>query len=518
MGSTPGSNRTKASRPSPKELGTATALGALIALLLFALRADRMPGDSSGLVNLMATEDGPLVFWYHLGYAWLARLVQAVFAGPLGLNVRETLELLSALAAGASVPLCYATLRRLGGALPAAMIGTLAMVSLISFWNHGTIIEVHTVQLLAGWAGLCLMARAALLAPARLFATSLLAGLIVSTAHQTGPLLFPGLVLASIWTAGPKLSRPEQLKRFSIACAAFLCALGISRYLTSVLSPFDKLKDLSDFTSSTAMLTKGLSWDFFMRELLIPLNAIALLTIFMLRKRMRTEPIVWLGLVLAVVPWVFFLGFGERTEGGYFLGSSIGCVLLVSALWRAENRCRAPIAASIFFGVLVSPYQLFLGAHGNQNSRARDRTETVSKLLPNGGTLITLPYSEHTLNGQFADIDEVILCGPFRQYIEKGYVADGAYLFLNERLEELDAAGGTLLIDWTWSYRYNHPEPKWQQSTEVLASERGAGEPLYLEESWQPYLDEVRKGLERDWIVTEVHGPWSLFLRIDRRL
>ncbi len=505
------------------EFIAASAFGILVAVLLFALRVDRMPGDSSGLVNLMATEGGPFVFWYHLGYAWLARLVQALLAAPLELNVRETLELLSALAAGASCTLAYVTLRRLSASILSAALSATLMASVVAFINHGTIIEVHTVQLATAWAGLCLMARAAELPLLRLFGTSLIAGLIVSTGHQTGPLLFPGLVLASIWTCGGPLSPPEQLKRFAISCAAFLCALGISRYLTSALSPFEDLKDLSDFTKGTAMLTKGVSWQFTVFELLIPLGALSILPLATLVRRLRGQSEVWLGLVLALVPWTFFLCFGESTEGGYFLGSSIGCVLLVSRLFERtelpgrDRFYRGIGVCAVIVSVCVSPFFLFSGQHGDQNQRAKERFETVVGLLPDGGTLVTLPYAEHTLNGQKTGIKEVILCGPFRQYIKIGYVADGAYLFLNERLKELAIQGQTLLVDWTWDYRIFHPEPSWQQDPTEFRTDRSAGAPLYLEESWQPYLDAVRSGLERDWNVIEVPSAWSLFLRIERR-
>jgi hypothetical protein len=509
---------------SIKEAGLAGLAGLLIAVALFAARADRMPGDAAGLVGLMADPGGPFVFWYHLGYAWLARLTQSVLGGPLGLNVRETLELLSALAAGASAALCHVTLRRLGTRVLASALVAALLASTAAFLHHGTTIEVHTVQLAAGWLGLCLMARGARLAPLALFAQSLLAGLIVAIGHQTGPLLFPGLVLASIWTAGPALGRRDQISRFAIACSAFLCALGISRYLTSVLSPFDNLKNLADFTSGTAMLTKGASWDFALTELLLPLHGLALVLIIVLGTRLRTRPMTWLGLALALVPWIFFLGFGESTEGGYFLGSSMGAlVLLAIVLDRFKASDSGQRATAAIALLLVSPpiglFQ-FATQFEARDERAAARITEAQKLMPNGGTLVAVQYTEHTLNGQFENINELNVGHILRKFIRDGGKPQDTQLFLSALFQEQLAQAGpgeVLLLDWTWSYRRGHHGPRWlaPKTTAKPASKDDAGDPLHVTPEWEPYIEALRAGLDQRWRLVEYPHDWGLYLRIE---
>lgn len=508
----------------------------LVAGALFSLRVDRMPGDASELVNRMAAADAPVTFWYHLGYAWLARLVEFVFAGPLGLSVRETLELLSALAAGAAVGLSFATLRRLDLPGPVAMFGAALMATTAGFLNHGTQVEVHTVQLCTSWLGFCIMARSGRLGLGRLFGFGLIAGLVVSLGHQTGPLLFPGLVLTSIWTVNSCADHRQRAVRFGVAVAAFLIALGVSRWMTSYFSPIENLKQLSDFFGATAMLTKSATLTFVAVELFATLGLLALAVFWILQTKLTRMPHAWLGLVLVIVPWAFFIGFGESTEGGYFIGSSMGCVMLACLLMmglRSQERGRRVAVIGSFalpIGSLLVAGNYVVSSHADQNERAAARSAAVQELLPDGGVVFSLQYTEHTLNGQFEHLREVNICGPLRHYISFGGAVGDADLMVAEKLGELMAAGDPVIVDWTWSYQKGQPEPRWllEAKAEVAelepkgepqaeAPQQDAGDPLNLDESWQPYIERIRAGLARDWLVTEHKAPWSRFLRIEPR-
>jgi hypothetical protein len=515
-------------------------LGAVVASLivagaLFSYRVDRMPGDASELVNRMAAADATFTFWYHLGYAWLARLVEFVLAGPFGLTVRGTLELLSALAAGAAVGLCFVTLRRLDFTTPIAVFGTALLATTAGFLNHGTQIEVHTVQLCTSWLGLCIMARAGRLDLGRLFLFALLAGLVVSLGHQTGPLLFPGLVLTCIWTANSCTTHAERAKRFGVAVTAFLITLLASRWLTSHLSPVENLKELSDFLGATARVTKAPTVTFVAVELFATLGLLALAVFWILQTKLTRMPQAWLGLVLVIFPWAFFIGFGERTEGGYFIGSSMGCVILACLLMmglrsqKSGKRTAAIASIALPIGSLVIAGNYVAATYADKNERAAARIAAVQELLPDGGVVFSLQYSEHTLNGQFDQLREVNICGPLHYYMSVDGVVGDADLMVSKQLGELMAAGESVIVDWTWSYRKNNPEPRWLAVVEVdadgtapfselqVAAPQDAGDPLNLGEFWQPYIERIRSGLDRDWRVTEHTGPWSRFLRIEPR-
>ena len=509
-------------QPSPakarlarRELGLALAAGAAVALLARLLFAERLPGDGSGLINALdraRTAGAPFTIWYHLGYAWLASGLARLlpFVTPPGV-----LKLLSAGAAGAAVTLAYVTARRLGIGRRASALTVLLLATSPAFVEHATTIEVHTVQLCAGLFGLCLMARAAELRLRDLFVRSLVGGLCVAFAHQTGPLLFPGLVLASFWSneeRRPRASWPALGARFATSAGAFTLAIFAAREATLRLSPFPHLRAFSDFTSLTAQLAKGLSWDFAWDELLtalpvlLGLAAVGLFGLLAqkLEENFRHQRRAWLALVLVGVPYAFFLGFGERTDGGYFLGTAQGLVLLVGLVLdkaildngQASNtRLALPILVLALAGLIANP--VLAGAWQMTPARteaerlAVAHTADVKRFLPEGGTLFTLQYNELTLNGQFEGLSEVNHCGPFRAGIERGYTTDVLRLSVQKALLEACPAGGALLVDWTWD-----PSPG------------------HFTKAWWPYVAAVRAGIGSDWNVEELSGEYGHFLRL----
>ena len=498
-----------------RELGLALLAGFFVALVSLALFGERLPGDGSGLINTlaMARETGePFTFWYHLGYAWMARGLGLLLSG---VTTRLVLELLSAGAAGTAVTLAYLVPRRLGiGKRAAALTAALLALS-PAFAEHATTIEVHGVQLAAGLLALGLMARAARLGLVALFFRSLLAGLLVAFVHQTGPLLFPGLVLASFWSDEERRPRATWLAlagRFATSAGAFSLAIFAAREATLRFSPFPNIRAFSDFTSLTAQLTKGLSWGFAREELLTALPVLlglAAVGVYGLASRDLEEDIrhqrrAWLALVLFGVPYVFFLGFGERTGGGYFLGAAPGLLLLVGLVLdkavlengsASNTRLTLPILVLALAGLVASPVLTASWLTTPERTEAERlaiaHEADVRRLMPDGGTLFTLQYNELTLNGQFDDLHEVNRCGPFRAGIELGYTTEVMQLSVQKVLHELVAEGRPVLMDWTWDHS-----------------------PGYFTEAWWPYLAAVRESVGAEWAVEEERGEYGLFLRL----
>ncbi|MDF1798897.1 MAG: hypothetical protein P1V81_06955 [Planctomycetota bacterium] len=498
-------------------------VGVTAAVLYLLLVQDRMPGDAAGLVANMARAvegEGPATFWYHLLYAWSARGIEQLTGF---LSVRSQLELLSALAGGAVVPLAYLALRRLELGRLAAGGATALLVLSPAMTTHATIIEVHGFQLATGLVGLACVARAAHQGLAMLALTGLFAGLVVSLGHQTGPLLFPGLVLASFWTpgAGSAAARATGLAaraaRFCASSAGFLVAIFVSRELTARFSPFANIRAFSDFAGLTAMLTKGTDWPFLRDELfagLALLLAVAALgaigglgALWRARGGSSQGPAagapqpaatrdlrVLLGLVLVAVPFGFFLVFGERTEGGYFLGASPG-LLLLAALFLERRGSALFVGALVLVGLGTSVQSYTNPETRLVNRRAAARAVEVRELLPSGGTLYSLQYNEHTLAGSFDDLIEVSDCGILRAYVEERFVPIGFALRLSEKLARLQSRHPPVVVDWTWSARSLH----------------------YDRKTWRPYLDAIRAQLDEGWQVTEHHGTWGTLLELQPR-
>lgn len=494
-------------RLTAREIAAALVAGGLVAALSFAFFLERLPGDGSGLINLLARSDtngGPFTFWYHIGYAWLVSCIRAIT--PF-LTVRGTLELVSALGAGAAVSLAYLAPRRLGLSAKSAGLAALLLALTPAMAEHTLTVEVHTVQLAAGLLGLFLMARAARASLARLFAISLSAGLIVAFAHQTGPLLFPGLVLASFWSDEDK-REPAPLRllaiRFATSAAAFTLAILAAREATARFSPFEKIKQLSDFTSLTASLTKGISIGFVRDELLFGLPILLGLLVLGLALGTWRERRGKLALALFVVPYVFFLGFGERTSGGYFLGAAPGLILFAAlTLERAFAKLGASPLATVTLilagcGVCASPVFSFLWLTTPERTlleqRAILRTESVLRLMPEGGTLFTLQFNELTLNGQLPAYTEVTRCGYFRDGIQAGYTQDVMRLGVEQALHNLYNESPALLVDWTWT-----PAPG------------------HFDDSWWPYLEVIRADLNDQWNVKEFHTEYGTFLSLSKK-
>lgn len=491
-------------RLTGREVALASACGLGFAALGLALFAERMPGDGSGLVNLLARSEAgtwPFTFWYHIGYAWLVS--SARLLTPF-LTARETLEWVSALGAGASVTLAFLATRRLGLSRKSAALATFLLATSPAMVEHATTIEVHSVQLAAGLLALLLMAHAARAGLAKLFTLSLAAGLIVALAHQTGPLLFPGLVLASFWSDEEPRARVSPgvlVRRFLTSAAAFSLAIVIARVATTRFSPFQGIRELSDFTSLTASLTKGLSLDFVKDELVLALPVLVLLLALGLFLGTWRERRGKLALALLVVPYAFFFGFGERTSGGYFLGTAPGLLLFAAlTLERALTRLGSQGLATLTLivascGACANPVLSLLWLTSPERAlaeeRARERTASIERLLPNGGTLFTLQYNELTLNGQDPKYREVTRCGYFRDGIEAGYTKDVMRLGVEKALHNLYRESKELLVDWTWD-----PAPG------------------HFQDSWWPYLEVIRADLNEQWDVKEFHTDYGTFLHL----
>jgi hypothetical protein len=492
---------------SKRELGAALGAGAIFAILALALFGQRMPGDGSGLVNALARADangGPFTIWYHIGYAWLVSSVRELT--PF-LAARGTLEWVSAGAAGAAVTLAYLTCRRLDIGPKAAGISAALLALTPAMAEHATTIEVHTVQLAAGLFGLLTMAHAARASLKRLFGLSLTAGLVVAFAHQTGPLLFPGLVLASFWSDEDERPRPSMsalARRFLTSAVAFTLALLAAREATARFSPFAKIRELADFTSLTAFLAKGFSLDFLYDELLLGLPVLLAILVLGLALGIWRERRGKLALALVVVPYAFFLGFGERTSGGYFLGSAPGLILVVAltierafAAMQSEERPRLvlPVLLLATCGLCASPVFSFLWITNPERSEAeslaRARLADVHHFLADGGTVFSLAYNELTLNGLGEDLREVSRCGQLRKGVELGYTHDVVRLGMQQALHNAFADDPRLLVDWTWTH-----------------------DPLYFTTDYEPYLDVIRTDLDRKWRVEELHGDYGTFLRL----
>lgn len=500
------------------EVVRALLVGVTTAVLYLLLVQDRMPGDAAGLVANMSRAvegEGPATFWYHLLYAWSARGIEQLTSF---LTVRSQLELLSALAAGAVVPLAYLALRRLDLGRLAAGGATAVLVLSPAMTTHATIIEVHGFQLATGLVGLVAVARAAHMGLAMLALTGLFAGLVVSLGHQTGPLLFPGLVLASLWTPGANTAAARaadlgaKAARFAASSAGFLVAIFVSRELTTRFSPFVNIRAFSDFAGLTAKLTKGTDWPFLRDELIAGLALLlavaALGTLGGLRALWQDRDTstdapqpgatrdhrVLLGLVLVAVPFGFFLFFGERTEGGYFLGASPG-LLLLAALFLERRGSALLVGALVLVGLGLSA-RSYAGAEVRLvNERSAARAVEVRELLPRGGTLYSLQYNEHTLAGNLDGIVEVSDCGILRAYVEEGFVPIGFALRLSEKLARLQSRQPPVVVDWTWDARSLH----------------------YDRKVWRPYLDAIRAQLDEGWQVTEHHGTWGTLLELQPR-
>jgi len=497
----------------------ALCVGLTAAALFVLLVQERMPGDSSELVAKLARsmeDQQPFTFWYHLLYAWCAQGLATVL--PF-LEARPLLEVFGALSAGLALPLAWLALVRLG--LPRrAAAGAAALLAVSPFLlQHATFVEVHGFQLATGLAALALVARARDLGPVGLVVTGLVAGLLVNLGHQTGPLLFPGLVLASFWGAGerplPSAWRDRAL-RLVAASAGFVAAIALARAATERFSPFERIRAFSDMTDLTAMLVKPIGWSFLWDELLVGLPALllaAVLGALVLRRRDTSEAsdeaaahhrLALLGLVLVLVPYGFFLFFGERTEGGYFLGHAPGLVLL-TGLFLGRPGANTALWTALL--VLVSlPLTLSLAAgHSGANERAAARPTEVAELLPDGGTVYSLQYNEHTLLGTTPGLREVNDCSLLRKFIEDTLAVqdqvDTSHLpgvfatQLARRLGRLHAEEPPLVVDWTWSPAPIH----------------------YDRVTWPPFLDAIRAELDRAWHVTEHHGRWGVLLELEPR-
>ena len=520
----------------PRRLLQALVVGLAAAALFLLLAQARMPGDAAGLVaglDRALDGTGPDTFWYHLAFAWVARGLAAAlpWAGALG-----TLQVVAALAAGLAIPLAWLALRRLGvgerGAAGAALLLALSP----GLVQHATIVEVHGLQLAAGLAALALVARARDAGPAGLAALGLGVGLLVNLAHQTGPLLFPGLVLAAFWGAGARPlpdTWPGRAARFGAASAGYLAALALARLATDRLSPFPNIRAFEDFAALTAMLQKPIGWSFLRDELLVMLPVLLAcgalgavgalgLTIGRGAGAERGEPgddnggdddrprarrdLARLGLVLVLVPWAFFLLFGERTEGGYFVGAAPGLVLLTGLFLDARRPASPlPLVLLALASLLLTWRLAAEPGRAEANVLARARVAAVAELLPAGGTVYALQYNEHTLAGRGDALVEVSDAGALRAFVEEALVAppslDTAHLpgvlaaRTARRLARLEADRAPVVVDWTWAPRTLHHDRA----------------------TWRPYLDAIRAELDRGWEVTEHHGRWGTLLALRPR-
>ncbi len=402
------------------------ALGAFaIALLAFAFylghRQEWLLQDGAGLVvGLLYREPE---YWMHVAILPLARALQPFCPAE---DPSLALSLVSAAGAALGLGACYALMRRLGASVGAGLLACALAASSPALFVHATLIEVHALHFGAVALGALATSYLVHWSPLRALVGLALVAFALHATHRTAPLLLPGWV---VWTAslrqrvtagtahGPNApphdtarahepsAQPHDARSFSRgALAQFaLPALGLGLGLllailaSAALRGSEPVSELLADQRLVRSFGAGFSARFAWREGLVPLGLVlplALLAWFaQSATRSRTSR---LALPVLVLPSaVFFLWWGEATQGGYALG-----VLPFFALEAAqlEPRARAARVALRLLALAAIAAQLALGraevrSHVDEpgyGTDARERAAAFERALGGGGSVLAL--------------------------------------------------------------------------------------------------------------------------------
>jgi len=316
--------------PGEHDVRIAGLLAVAGTLLFLASMQTPFWGDGRGLVDRIAEGE-----WqrHHVFYLPLAHALDSV-GGVVGLDVRGSLELFSALMTGFALGLFYLAARWLALPVHAALLGCALLATIPVNWWYATTVEIHALQLAACAGALLWTTRASALGTlgtSALGPAVLLA--LLTGSHLSGALAAPALALLALFGSG-RWAWPRHVVQALLVLALFVL-------LQVVLSPNELVGD--DHTSNAAArLIAPWRWQYFYGEFLRPsgfafLGAVVVLARFCARaprKLLRPVPLAALLATLVYIPFASTLQIQER--GAYYLIAFSVCALALTwALGRA---------------------------------------------------------------------------------------------------------------------------------------------------------------------------------------
>jgi len=388
----------------------ACALAAFAFALYLGHRQEWLLQDGAGLVvGLLYREPA---YWMHVAILPLARALLPLCPAE---DPSLALSLVSAAGGALGLGACYALMLRLGASARAALLACALVGSTPALFVHATLIEVHALHFgavaLGALATSYLVQRPPLLA---LVGLALVAFALHAT-HRTAPLLLPGWV---VWTASLRQrvvtgalrasSAPAQtidsrglsrgaLLQFALPALGLGFGLALALWASAALRGSEPLRELVADQRLVRSFGAGFSASFAWREWLVPLGLVlplaAIAWLMNRPSRSRTERA---ALPLLVLPsMVFFLWWGEATQGGYALGVlpflALECARCEPRSRFARTALLALVLAAIAvqFALARAESRLHTGEPGYGND-ARERAAAFERALGGRGSVLAL--------------------------------------------------------------------------------------------------------------------------------
>lgn len=373
------------------ELLRAALLAALAAGAYALFPAQHVGADGTGLLELHVAggTSGAGRGYHHVLFLPVARLFAALAPG---LSPLRELHLLSALAGGALVGATYLLARVLGAERRSCAVAALLAGCAPGAVANATWIEVHALHaaVVACGAAAVLAARGGGVALALAAAGYALA----YGTHQSGIVLGLGFTALVAWAAerrGERVALPRLAGAAAVLLAAGVGAMALGTlWRTGALDT--GIGDAAEFTGRwQAVGSMGAAlWE----EWALPLGIALPLGLAGLATGVGRRALVCCA-GLAGVPLAFFAWYGIVERGGFLLpGLPLYAALAARALDRVPRRA-FPAAAA-----LVLAAQGALGARDwmqwNAHHALDERLAQVDRALPEGGTLLSLPFPENS--------------------------------------------------------------------------------------------------------------------------